>query len=220
MCKSNIYLYALKSTWLQSLPDDTDLVIGEFRSSCTSAIYSQVEKRNIPLLSYGSTAAIFSNKITYPYLFRTCPSDNHQAKALNEVVEKLKWDKLGVISTTNEYGSGLLKDVTDKLKAGDVRITAQKEFDPLNADRITKNILAVSWVSSVFFTEISNKKDNISFCDSNFHDIRSSSDNSLYYLVSCIYRTTMSVLKYNKKCSLFYCLSLYYLLYFYSIEHY
>ncbi len=81
--------------------------------------------------------------MAYPYLFRTCPSDFYQAEALAEVIEKLKWNKLGIISTNGVYGSGLLKDVTEKLEANNVEITSKEEFTPSRAERITKKLLKV-----------------------------------------------------------------------------
>ena len=80
----------------------------------------------------------------YPYLFRTCPSNKYQVNALNELVEKLKWEKLGIISEKGAYGTGLMKGITEKLKEKNVLITASEDFLPGKAERITKNILSVS----------------------------------------------------------------------------
>lgn len=118
-------------------------MIGEFRSSCTASIYSNIEARQIPIISYGATASALSDKLVYPYLFRTCPSNEHQINALNELVERLKWEKLGVISEKSEYGSGLLKGFTEKMTDQNVWITASEDFLPGKAERITKNLLSV-----------------------------------------------------------------------------
>ena len=64
--------------------------------------------------------------------------------ALNELVAKLKWEKLGIISERNAYGSGLLKSFVEKLRTEDVWITAAEDFRSGKAERITKNILSVS----------------------------------------------------------------------------
>eukprot|EP00112_Aurelia_sp_Birch-Aquarium-sp1_P017721 Seg4137.2 transcript_id=Seg4137.2/GoldUCD/mRNA.D3Y31 product="Glutamate receptor 3.1" protein_id=Seg4137.2/GoldUCD/D3Y31 len=127
----------------QGLPKNIDLVIGEFRSFCTEAIYQQAERRNIPVISYGATSSTLSNKMMYPYLFRTCPSNKYQINALNELVEKLKWEKLGIISEKGVYGTGLMKGITEKLMEKDVRITTSEDFLPGKAERITKNILSL-----------------------------------------------------------------------------
>lgn len=119
-------------------------MIGEFRSSCTAAIYHKVESRQIPVISYGATASILSNKMVYPYFFRTCPSSEHQISALNALVERLKWEKLGVISERSIYGSELLKGFTEKMKDENIWITAIEDFLPGKVERITKNLLSVS----------------------------------------------------------------------------
>ena len=82
--------------------------------------------------------------MVYPYLFRTCPSNKHQSIALNELVGKLKWEKLGIISEKSIYGDGLFKGFVDKMKDANVWITAMEDFLPGKAERITKSILSVS----------------------------------------------------------------------------
>ena len=86
---------------------------------------------------------MFSDKMKYPYLFRTCPSDYHQSKALSEVVQKLKWNKLGVISSNSIYGSGLVTAVTQDLIPEGVKITAKEEFAPSRSQGITNKLLKV-----------------------------------------------------------------------------
>ena len=70
-------------------------------------------------------------------------------KALNELVEKLQWEKLGIIAEKGVYGTDLMKELTDRLKGKDVQITASEEFLPGKAERITKNILSVSILSTL-----------------------------------------------------------------------
>ena len=134
---------------MQSLPDDIDIVIGEYRSACTAAIYNKIEHRRIPVISYGATASVLSNKMVYPYLFRTCPSNKYQSNALNQLVAKLKWEKLGIISEKSVYGRGLFKHFVKKLHDADMWITAKEDFVPGKAERITKSILSVG--SSTMF---------------------------------------------------------------------
>ena len=87
---------------------------------------------------------MLSNKMVYPYLFRMCPSNDQQVNALNELVQRLKWEKVGIISEKNVYGNGLLKGFTEKMKDANVWITAVEDFLPGKAERITKNLLSVS----------------------------------------------------------------------------
>lgn len=87
---------------------------------------------------------MLSNKMAYPYLFRTCPSNKYQTFALNELVGKLKWEKLGIISEKSIYGGGLLKGFMEKMRDANIWITAVEDFLPGKAERITKSILSVS----------------------------------------------------------------------------
>ena len=95
------------------------------------------------MIAYGATASILSNKMMYPYLFRTCPSDREQVNALNALVESLMWEKLGVISEKSLYGTGLLNGFTEKMRDNDVSVTAVEDFLPGRAERITKHVLGV-----------------------------------------------------------------------------
>ena len=122
-------------------------MIGEARSSCTAAIYNNVENRGIPVISYGATAKNLANKGVYPRLFRTCPSDTNQAVAIGKLVRKYKWDKIGIIASRSTYSTGLAYSVKSELSSKGVKVTDLEEFSPGTAERITQNVVNVSFVA-------------------------------------------------------------------------
>ena len=59
----------------------------------------------IPQISYGSTAAILSDKTRYRYFFRTIPSDTSQVKVIASLIWKFNWTYIFAFYSTDTYGT-------------------------------------------------------------------------------------------------------------------
>ncbi|XP_075117019.1 vomeronasal type-2 receptor 26-like [Leptodactylus fuscus] len=65
-----------------------------------------------PQISYGATEPLLSNKLMFPYFYRTVPSSVHLHNALNSVLKHFGWTWVGIIYTDVESN----EDAIQKLK--------------------------------------------------------------------------------------------------------
>ena len=120
------------------------MIIGEARSECSIAISRQTNHSVIPQISYASTSPLLSEKTKYPYFFRTCPSDAHQAKALSSLVTAHDWQTLGTIAVEDEYSLELIRRTEEELLANDVELAAQERMVPRNFEDVAGHLRKVS----------------------------------------------------------------------------
>ena len=78
--------------------------VGESRSFVTIPITNLLQLFNIPLISYGATASVLSDKLQYPDFLRTVPPDNYQGKALADIVNYFNWTYVVAMSSSDVYG--------------------------------------------------------------------------------------------------------------------
>uniref|UniRef100_A0A2I4BHX1 G-protein coupled receptor family C group 6 member A n=1 Tax=Austrofundulus limnaeus TaxID=52670 RepID=A0A2I4BHX1_AUSLI len=88
---------------LQSSPSVL-AVIGECYSEITVSVTRLLNLESIPEISYSSTSGLLSDKTRFPSFLRTVPEDDHQARAIIEILKDHKWDWVGVLATDGEYG--------------------------------------------------------------------------------------------------------------------
>ena len=117
-------------------------MIGAARSECTARVYEQLRERGIPVITYASTSTLLSKKSNYPNLFRLCASDEHQAAALSDLVEKYNWDRVGMVAARGIYGEELMADVTQQLGIATIGVTTSQLFDR-GSKRMTQQISKV-----------------------------------------------------------------------------
>ncbi|KAJ1522930.1 hypothetical protein ONE63_002069 [Megalurothrips usitatus] len=84
--------------------DQVVAVIGGLSSSVTIQLAMLMNMFKVPQVSYMSTSPALSDRTTYPYFFRTVPSDMHQAHAMLELLRKLGWTYVSVAYSDTEYG--------------------------------------------------------------------------------------------------------------------
>ena len=111
--------------------DKVPVVIGAVVSANTLAVCPIAEKKKVVLISPTSTSPKLSDYKNY--VFRTCPSDIYQGKALSDVIFDLKPEgaRVAVMFVDNDYGVGL-KDafVKSYQERGEiVAVEAHKEGD-------------------------------------------------------------------------------------------
>jgi ABC-type branched-subunit amino acid transport system substrate-binding protein len=68
-------------------------------------------RNGIPQLSFASSKSELSDKNSFPYFARTCPSDKEQARYLAEMVNHLNLTNVAVIAvSTDAFSASMAKD--------------------------------------------------------------------------------------------------------------
>ncbi|KAG8444633.1 hypothetical protein GDO86_009697 [Hymenochirus boettgeri] len=91
-------------------------VVGASYSEVSIAVARLLGPLLVPQISYGSSAAILSDKRRFPSFLRTVPSNVHMTGALAKLVRKFKWTYVGIISSDDDYGRSLLESLTVKFE--------------------------------------------------------------------------------------------------------
>ena len=82
------------------------MVIGPGSSEETASVSPILSVLKIPHISFWATSPQFNDLADYPYLFRAVPSDDHQVKALADIIEFFGWKYVGLIGGSDEIYSG------------------------------------------------------------------------------------------------------------------
>ena len=79
-------------------------VVGTVSSGTAVTVASLLRLFRLPQVSYGATSPDLSNRDEYEYFTRTVPSDDSQAKAIIDIIVRLEWSAVFVISSSGNYG--------------------------------------------------------------------------------------------------------------------
>ncbi|XP_066558865.1 G-protein coupled receptor family C group 6 member A-like [Amia ocellicauda] len=90
-------------------PVRVQAVVGEAYSEISIAVAHLLNLELIPQISYGSTAEILSDKMRFPAFLRTVPNDNHQTKAMVNLIQNNGWNWIGFITTDGDYGRSAIE---------------------------------------------------------------------------------------------------------------
>uniref|UniRef100_A0A3P8P4G2 G-protein coupled receptor family C group 6 member A n=1 Tax=Astatotilapia calliptera TaxID=8154 RepID=A0A3P8P4G2_ASTCA len=83
-------------------------VIGGYYSEIAIAVTRLLNLEYIPEISYGATSGLLSDKTRFPSFMRTVPQDNHQARAISEILDNNGWTWVGVLTTDDNLNDYLL----------------------------------------------------------------------------------------------------------------
>ncbi|XP_055370247.1 extracellular calcium-sensing receptor-like [Betta splendens] len=96
------------------------LIIGG-ASSVTAEILSRIlGPLSIPLITYLATCPCLSDRLQYPNIFRTIPSDIYQARAIAKLVRRYKWTWIGAVIANNNYGLKAIKIFQEETEGSEV----------------------------------------------------------------------------------------------------
>ncbi|XP_029351810.1 G-protein coupled receptor family C group 6 member A-like isoform X2 [Echeneis naucrates] len=85
-------------------PPPVVAVVGDYYSEISIAVTRQLHLKYIPQISYGATFGLLSDKVRFPSFMRTVPEDDHQARAIVEILHHHNWNWVGVLTTDSTYG--------------------------------------------------------------------------------------------------------------------
>lgn len=106
-------------------------VAGAAYSKVSIQIANLMRLFKIPQISYASTSEELSNKEMFGYFMRTVPPDKLQAKALVDIINKLKWTYVSTVASYGDYGvSGI-----DSFRRQYLLTTGQCLAEELKLDR-------------------------------------------------------------------------------------
>ncbi|KAK5868758.1 hypothetical protein PBY51_009747 [Eleginops maclovinus] len=92
-------------------------VIGEAGSAQSVVVSRILQPFRIPMISYFSSCACFSDRRNYPTFFRVIPNDNYQVKAIAQLLVRFNFTWVGLVRGDHEYGrfavQGLLRELQD-----------------------------------------------------------------------------------------------------------
>ncbi|KAM8725858.1 G-protein coupled receptor family C group 6 member A-like [Acanthopagrus schlegelii] len=95
------------STWTDGVDQPSPpvlAVIGGYHSEISTAVTRQLNLEYIPQISYGSTSGFLSDKNRFPSFMRTVPEDDHQVRAIIDILKNHQWSWVGVMTTDGDYG--------------------------------------------------------------------------------------------------------------------
>ncbi|XP_056418803.1 G-protein coupled receptor family C group 6 member A-like [Hyla sarda] len=91
--------------------------IGDLVSVTTVPIAQILNVYGYTQISYGATDPMFSDRVVYPYLFRTARSDHVYVSALLAVLKHFSWNWVGIIATADDSGEKESKSVSSILNS-------------------------------------------------------------------------------------------------------
>ena len=89
------------------------LILGAPLSSLNAITVPLLSGFNFGQISSTSTSVLLSDSESYPYFYRTIPSDNGQAEAIINLCKLFNWDKIGIMYVNDFYGVYLNVGIMD-----------------------------------------------------------------------------------------------------------
>ena len=84
---------------------NTSAVIGAAASAVTVPVATLLRLFQLPQVSYASSTVTLSNRERYGYFFRTVLADNHQARAMIDLVLRFNWTYVSTLYADDFYGN-------------------------------------------------------------------------------------------------------------------
>ena len=85
-------------------------LVGASYSFVSTAISTVLQTYSVTMLSYASTAVGLSDKSKHPFFGRLLPSDVGQAEVVYDLIKKLGWKTVEVLTAQREYSESLKRE--------------------------------------------------------------------------------------------------------------
>uniref|UniRef100_A0A672GFZ9 Olfactory receptor C family, v3 n=1 Tax=Salarias fasciatus TaxID=181472 RepID=A0A672GFZ9_SALFA len=146
-------------------------VVGESGSAQSIVVSRILRPFRIPMISYFSSCACFTDRRKFPTFFRVIPNDDYQVKAIAQLLFRFNWTWVGLIRGDHEYGrfavQGLIRELQgtpvynfhspivftyvshgSSMAKVVVVFSAEGEMTPFLRDYMEENITGIQWVAS------------------------------------------------------------------------
>ena len=88
------------------------VVVGPGSNDETVAVSPLLSSKQVSHISYNAPSAVFNQFREYPYLFRTLPTEQYEAKAIADIIESFGWSFLAVLSSGEQlHGQGKIQQL-------------------------------------------------------------------------------------------------------------
>ncbi|XP_072263032.1 vomeronasal type-2 receptor 26-like [Pyxicephalus adspersus] len=125
--------------------------IGDLRSDTTLQMAQLLNLYGYTQISYGARDSLLSDRRMYPNVFRTVPNVEMQYVAIVKLLESLKWNWVGIISSDDEYGQREIRQLSKHLTNHGICIefkilVSVKNFDsiPQELQTSTTEVIPIS----------------------------------------------------------------------------
>ncbi|KAM5191994.1 vomeronasal type-2 receptor 26-like [Mantella aurantiaca] len=118
--------------------------IGDLKSDTTIQMAQLLNLYGYTQISYGARDTLLSDRKMYPNFFRTIPDDEMQYVAIVKLLERMKWNWVGIITSDDEYGEREIRQLSKHLTNHEICI----EFKILVSKENCEDILPELQTSS------------------------------------------------------------------------
>uniref|UniRef100_A0A672GG25 Olfactory receptor C family, v3 n=1 Tax=Salarias fasciatus TaxID=181472 RepID=A0A672GG25_SALFA len=109
-------------------------VVGESGSAQSIVVSRILRPFRIPMISYFSSCACFTDRRKFPTFFRVIPNDDYQVGAIAQLLFRFNWTWVGLIRGDHEYGRFAVQGLIRELQGTPVCV-AYQEMIPLLYNR-------------------------------------------------------------------------------------
>ncbi|KAK9520989.1 hypothetical protein VZT92_020839 [Zoarces viviparus] len=122
------------------------LLIGSASSTSTIVVSRVLGPLSVPLISYMASCPCLSDRLNFPNVFRTIPSDIYQAQAMARMAIRFRWTWIGSVIVNNDYGHLAIQAFQEETRGKGVCLefieTVLKETIVSDASRVALTIQA------------------------------------------------------------------------------
>ncbi|KAM5193876.1 vomeronasal type-2 receptor 26-like [Mantella aurantiaca] len=119
-------------------------ILATRRSLLLQRLYYAANSYDWLKISYGARDTLLSDRKMYPNFFRTIPDDEMQYVAIVKLLERMKWNWVGIITSDDEYGEREIRQLSKYLTNHEICI----EFKILVSKESYKKIISELRTSS------------------------------------------------------------------------
>ncbi|XP_047123709.1 metabotropic glutamate receptor 3 [Hydra vulgaris] len=104
-------------------------VVGPGSSFLSAAVSTMLLSDYIPQASYASTSISLSDRTVYRNFFRTISTDNYQANAIIDLIDKFQWTYISLFTSNDEYGRFGRDEILKAAKEKNICFSVDQMFD-------------------------------------------------------------------------------------------
>ncbi len=116
------------------LGQNVDAIVGAASSSVSLSVIDKITTAGVVMFSPANTSKKFSDYDDKGLYFRDAPSDILQGQVLADLILADGYSNVYALVLNDDYGTGLLEDLTSSLEAGGAKVVGDSVYDPKATD--------------------------------------------------------------------------------------